>query len=803
MFMSENTKSTVMDVDRSIDANVLNGHHLPAPPEAAALHAALAESKREAEFLRHIADACSQGQLMCELQPDQRLVVVAANRMAATILNRGMQQLYGKTIEEVCSSDSLAPLVEPVRRVAEIGKTYSRGSLHLGTDPVRDVYQVDVFQPAPRQVILVFERTTNRSNLNDELRKLLYAVEQSPASIVITDTSGSIEYVNPRFTQVSGYTFAEVVGKNPRILKSGNAPASMYRELWETITSGREWNGELLNKKKSGEIYWEYASISPIKDTAGCITHFLGTKEDITLKKRAEDALRASEDSLRVIFNSVYDAILIHELNGSLIDLNDKGLQLFGVTRERALKMSIKDDLSSSENHLEELSNYWRKAVTGENQFFEWKARRPDDGVSFNVEIFLRRIVLRGKPAILTTIRDISERKRMQSQLNQSQRLESIAAVVGSIAHEFNNTLNNVLGFSTLIRKYVQDQAKVSKYSQAIEQSVMKSADLGNRLLSFAKEAKRESAPIDLEHLIAELVDKAAKNVGTGIRIEKKIDAKILKILGDRQELAQALMNIIVNANEAIVAKQSGSGSRTILVSADNSVVSEENAPKLMLPAGSPCVVLRISDDGVGIPDAIRDRIFDPFFTTKEQKRGTGLGLSIAFAAVRSHRGTMIVESEVGRGTTLKIILPALDVSKGSGTLPFSANGNARGGELILLVDDEDAMREIGRDILEEKGYRVLTAADGLEAVDIYRKRSKEISLVILDLVMPKMDGGQTFLELKRINNSIKTIFCTGFASDAIITQLLSEEHISAIQKPFRPADFLQTVEEVLSVAAE
>jgi two-component system, cell cycle sensor histidine kinase and response regulator CckA len=791
-----------MNSDLGELAHVMNEQLDKVSQQADALNSALVESRREVEFLRKIADASPQAEAIFELQPDRGLVLVAANRSLAAILNTGSLQLAGKTIDEIFVTEALKTLVEHVRQVAETGKAFSRGSIQLGVDPVRDVYQIDAFQPGPRQVILVFDRATNRSNLNDELRKLLYAVEQSPASIVITDMAGAIEYVNPRFTQVSGYTFAEAVGKNPRILKSGNLPAATYKEMWETITAGREWNGEFLNKKKSGELYWEYASISPIKDTAGRITHFLGVKEDITMRKRSEEALRSSEDSLRVIFNSVYDAILIHELNGSLIDLNDKGLQLFGVTRDRALALSLKDDLSSSDNHREDLSNYWRKAVLGENQFFEWNARRPDDGTSFNVEIFLRRITLRGRPAILTTIRDVSERKRMQGQLNQSQRLESIAAVVGSIAHEFNNTLNNVLGFSTLIRKYVQDQAKVTKYSQAIEQSVMRSADLGSRLLSFAKEAKRESTPIELENLFTELVDKSQKGLGAGITIEKKIDPKIMKILGDRQELAQALLNIIVNAGEAIAARQNGTGMRTILLSADNSVVSEENAAKLMLPAGSPCVVLRISDDGVGISDSIRDKIFDPFFTTKEQKRGTGLGLSIAFAAVRSHRGTIVVESEVGRGTTFKIFLPALDPSKGANGLPLSAAGSVKGGEVILLVDDEDAMREIGRDILEEKGYKVLTAADGLEAVEIYKKKWKEISLVILDLVMPKMDGGQTFLELKRINHTVKTIFCTGFASDAIITQLLSEEHISAIQKPFRPADFLHTVEEVLSVVA-
>ena len=642
---------------------------------------------------------------------------------------------------------------------------------------------------------------TMQEKLEAELRIWSRAVEQSPSSIVITDVTGNIEYVNPRFTQASGYSLSEAIGRTPRILKSGGLPEVIYRQLWETITSGVEWRGELLNKKKNGELYWEFVTISPLRDASGQITHFLGIKEDITKRKRIDEALRISEENLRVIFNSVYDAIFIHELNGTVIDVNDKGLRMFGVTKDQALTLSMKDDLSSKENILEDLPAYWKKAVLGDNQFFEWKARRPADDVTFDVEIFLRRLTLRGREAILAAVRDVSDRKRMQQQLFRAQRIDSISTVVGSIAHEFNNTLNNVLGFSNLIRKYIQDQTKVAKYSTAIEQSVMRSADLGNRLLAFARESKKESAPIDVGSLILELINISAKTLGASITIEKKIDPQLMRVVGDSNELSQALSNLMMNAKEAIALREQPTSPGTIFVAADNSLVSENLAPKLMLPAGSPCIVLRISDNGVGIPEEIVERIFDPFFTTKERGRGAGLGLSIVFSTVRSHRGTITVDSEVGKGTTIQIYIPALDPKRIADDRIDNILKAKKGIDTILLVDDESAMREIGTDILEGSGFKVLTAADGLEAVDIYRKKSKEIALVILDLVMPKMDGGQTFLELKKINPKVKSIFCTGFASDAIITQLLAEEHIPAVQKPVRQEEFLHMVQETLSGA--
>jgi two-component system, cell cycle sensor histidine kinase and response regulator CckA len=638
-----------------------------------------------------------------------------------------------------------------------------------------------------------------QDKLEAELRIWSRTVEQSPISIVITNVRGEIEYVNSKFSQTSGYSLSELIGRNPKILKSGTVPDATYKQLWDSISVGVEWKGELLNRKKNGDLYWEFVTISPLRDASGQITHFLGIKEDITKRKRIDEALRISEENLRVIFNSVNDAIFIHELNGTVIDVNEKGLRMFGVTKEQALSLSMKEDLSSPDNSLEDLPNYWKKAVLGENQFFEWKARRPADGFTFDVEIFLRRLTLRGREAILAAVRDVTDRKRMQTQLLRGQRIDSISTVVGSIAHEFNNTLNNVLGFSNLIRKYIQDQAKVAKYSNAIEQSVMRSADLGNRLLAFARESKKESAPVDVGTLITELANISAKTLPSSITIEKKIDPELMRVVGDGQELTQALLNLLSNAQEAIAGRKDAGSPGVIFVAADNSLVSESLAPKLMLPAGSPCIVLRISDNGIGIPEDIIERVFDPFFTTKEQRRGAGLGLSIVFSTVRSHRGTITVDSEVGKGTTFQIYIPALDPKRIQDDRIDNLLKAKKGIETILLVDDEAAMREIGTDILEGSGFKVLTAADGLEAVDIYKKKSKDISLVILDLVMPKMDGGQTFLELKKINPKVKSIFCTGFASDTIITQLLAEESIPAVQKPFRQEDFLHVVQETLS----
>ncbi|MDH3251526.1 MAG: ATP-binding protein, partial [Ignavibacteria bacterium] len=263
-------------------------------------------------------------------------------------------------------------------------------------------------------------------------------------------------------------------------------------------------------------------------------------------------------------------------------------------------------------------------------------------------------------------------------------------------------------------------------------------------------------------------------------------------VMGDKGELYQVLLNLVVNARDAMP------GGGVISIQAMNRDVGRDVSPKLLSADASHCVELRVSDTGVGIPENVLERIFDPFFTTKDKGMGTGLGLSIVFKVIRNHGGSIIVDSTEGKGTTFSIYLPAvelLETTEFSYEEPGLVAGN---NELILFVDDDEPTRELARELLEEQGYKVLVAGDGLVATDLYRKQAHEISLVILDLVMPHMDGGQTYIELKKINPMVKAFFCTGYASNDVITSLLAEEDLQALQKPFRAGDFLKTVREVL-----
>jgi PAS domain S-box-containing protein len=651
-------------------------------------------------------------------------------------------------------------------------------------------------QGTPREIIGTWLDITERKKAEEQLRKLSRAVEQSLASVMITNIHGDIEYVNPKFTQVAGYTLDEVKGKNPRILKSGHTPSEEYERLWKTITSGGEWRGELLNKKKNGELFWEYVSISPITNAEGTITHFLELKEDVTERKLVEQALRDSERKYRTLFENTKDAVYMSTPDGRILDINSAGVTLLGYSsKDEVRTLDVTKDLYFDALDRVKLEQLMENK--GYVKDYELVLKRKD---GTKITVLDTSTALRdGSGAIIEyrgILRDLTEWKQLEQQLYQAQKMESMGTLVGGISHDFNNILNNIIGFVHQMRKYSHDEAKIAKYTDTIEKSATRGADLANQLLSFVRQKRRDDEATNLKGLVDEVYALMVETFPKNITLVRTLDVDSLYVMGNHGELFQALLNLCLNARDAMPQ----GGTLTLEVAAR--VVGEEVSHPVVastFSAGKQCIEIRVSDTGTGIPDTIRDRIFDPFFTTKERGRGTGLGLSVVYNIVRGHKGTIVLESEEGKGSAFVIYLPSAHGESGEITGKDEEVGSSECKGLVLLVDDEVPMQELGRELLEDEGYQVLIANDGMQAVEIYRERWREIDLVVLDLVMPKLDGGQTFLELKKINPAVKTFFCTGYSSDQVITSLLAEEHLHALQKPFRPKEFAKLVREVLA----
>ena len=564
------------------------------------------------------------------------------------------------------------------------------------------------------------------------------------------------------------------------------------------VTGGRVGpNSTLVGVRSNGEEFPIEMSISQFAiDEEPLFTAII---RDVTEQKKGEAALQASEKRYREFFERDLTGNFVARPDGFIVDCNPAFLHIFKFE-------SVEDSARTNMMRLFPSPEQWTQVVAilenRDLENHETELTAADGKPLYVIENLFGEYDEQGNLSqIRGFIFDNTERKILEQQLFHAQRMESIGTLASGIAHDFNNVLNNILGFAHQMKKHVADQAKVTRYADTIEKSASRGADLANQLMLFVRKKKRENAIANVEDIIDEVIHLTTETFPKFITVRKNVSATHKHVSGDRGELYQALLNLCLNARDAMLEKGKDAGNGTITLGATSRRVESDPASPFLEDQENRlghCIELFVTDDGVGIPGSIKDKIFDPFFTTKERGKGTGLGLSVVYNIVRNHNGVVTVESEEGKGTTFRITLPAVETESKETEAGGYESLRSSGNELILLVDDEVMMQDLGRELLEDAGYRVVIAQNGNQAVEVYRKRAKEISLVILDLVMPGMDGGQTYVQLKQIDPGIKAFFCTGYAQDSVISSLLESEDLRALEKPFKPPLFLKAVREAL-----
>jgi PAS domain S-box-containing protein len=507
---------------------------------------------------------------------------------------------------------------------------------------------------------------TRQKQAEERLHVFSSAIEQSIVSIVITNPEGIIEYVNPKFLQMTEFSREEVIGKKPNILKSGHTSAKEYEQLWKTISSGGEWQGEFLNKKKSGKLYWENASISPVKNDEGVITHYLAIKEDIT------------------------------------------------------------------------------------------------------------------------------EKKHLKEQFEQVQKIESIGTLASGIAHDFNNVLGIILAYAGFLERSHSDPNKTLESLRSIRTAVERGANLVKQILTFARKSETTISPMDVKELINEIVSMLRETFPKTIDIVSRIDAELPYIHADRTKIHQALMNLCVNARDAMP----NGGTLTIHA---QSVLKEALSEKVRSAFARNGVAISVTDTGTGMEEGTIQRIFDPFFTTKELGKGTGLGLSVVYGVIEAHKGYIDVASTVGKGTTFTLYLPLANESHPVVKTDDGQQSPLPGGtETILAVEDEEMLIMMVKIILQDAGYTVIEAHNGEEAVSIFRERHQSIDVVLTDMGLPKLSGFDEFIELKNICPEVKTIFASGFFDPEVKSKLSHHGVKAFIQKPYDRRELLRVIRETL-----
>ena len=511
---------------------------------------------------------------------------------------------------------------------------------------------------------------TVRKRTEDERRRLMTAIEQADEVVLVTDVDGAITFVNAAFQTVTGYTRGEVLGKNPRLLKSGTQGDDFYRALWATLAAGKTWRGRLVNKKKDGSLYSQDATLSPVRDHDGNIASFVGVARDVTA------------------------------------------------------------------------------ALALEAQFLH------------------------------------------------AQKMEAVGRLAGGIAHDFNNVLSVILSYAEVMREDMKPDDPRRADVEEIEKAGLRAVELTRQLLAFSRRQVLETKVLNPNAAIGWIAKMLRQLLGADIELATLPADDLWNVKVDPGQLEQVLMNLAVNARDAMP-----HGGKLTIETANVTLDEAHSTTHPDVRAGD-YVQIAVGDSGLGMDADTQARIFEPFFTTKEKEKGTGLGLATVFGIVRQSEGHIAVESEPGVGTTFRIYLPKF----GGAAAPSPALSKeleaAAGSETILLVEDEDQVRVLARDVLRRHGYVVLDAASAGEALLVCEQHEAPIDLLLADVVLPRMNGRLLAERIATLRPAIKVLLMSGYTDDAVLLRGVLDSDLAFLQKPLTPTSLARKVREVLDATS-
>ena len=493
------------------------------------------------------------------------------------------------------------------------------------------------------------------------------------------------------------------------------------------------------------------------------------------------------------------DIIFMTDRDGKIKYVNPAFSKIYGYSPEEVYDRTprmLKSGMSNGASY----TAFWEKILARQNIRAEW-TNRTKDGRLVTVDSTVSPVLggHGGLSGFVAVQRDVTlehqnqkDRKVLENQLYEAQKLESIGTLAGGIAHDFNNVLAIVLGYIALLKNAPGDVQNVENVTEAVSTAVQRGADLVRQILVFARKTEVSFAPLEVNLLVTEVQKMVQETFPRTIAVKAELDTNILLIDADRTQVYQTLLNLCVNARDAM--PKGG----TISI-ATRKVAGYQLRDRFPGAEETDFVNVSVADTGVGMNQATRKRVFEPFFTTKGKEKGTGLGLSVVYGIMKSHQGYVDVQSVMGQGTTFDLFFPVRhEVPPAKATGTEEEHTPVGGTESILVVEDEALLRDLLKTILAANGYNVFIASDGEEAVSVYKNHHKEIALVIADLGLPKLDGTGVFDHLRMINPGVKVLIASGYIDPGVKSGLLKAGAMGFLQKPMRPDETVRRVREAL-----
>ncbi|MBE9005034.1 response regulator [Fortiea sp. LEGE XX443] len=634
-----------------------------------------------------------------------------------------------------------------------------------------------------RSMRYAIERQRAEDALRQSEERFRVALKNSPIFVFNQDTELRYTWV---YNPIAGWKVEQILGKHDSELVPDEDAQRLTAIKNSVMITGIGTREEVSLTTPQGIRYYDL-TVEPLRNESQDILGVTCASIDISERKQAEEKIREQAALLDI----TTDAICVRDLENKILFWNKGAENLYGWKVEEALGKNVSELLFRET--CPEFEAAWLNVISQG----KWQGELTKVTKSGKEVLVASRWSLvcdrQGiTQSILSVDTDITEKKRLETQLFRAQRMESIGTLASGIAHDLNNILTPILaGAQLLPLKFPDTDERTKHLLEILEINAKRGADLVKQVLSFARGVEGQRINLQPRHLIVEVSKILKETLPKSIEVRLDLSQKLWTICGDSTQLHQVLMNLCVNARDAMP------NGGTLTITAENLLIDENYARMNLDAQVGPYIVITVCDTGIGIPEEILDRIFEPFFTTKPVGQGTGLGLSTVLGIVKSHNGFVNVQSQVGSGTCFRVYLPAVQ-GKESFT-PEEVIPRTGNGELILVVDDEPSIQEITRTSLETHNYKTLIASDGIEAIAQYAKNANKISVVLMDIMLPLLDGVTAIRTLQKINPKVKVIATSGLMSKDKLGEIMKTGVKKFLSKPYTINELLLSLQEILN----